>query len=324
MTKFPADEHLGLPIHASDDLRGSPDCINLVSAAVKTSDRVLAVSPTYAQEIQTPEGGWGLHDTLRGKGAHLRLAGILNGISDEWNPKTDPHIFANYGISNFEEGKAKCKADLQQKLGLAQDPDAALIGFCARLDPQKGVHLMIAIIPWLMHDVGNGVNGRVQIVMMGKGGLEYANQLHEAEQRYKGRVCGYVGFDPYIEHKMMAGCDVFLMPSRYEPCGLPQMYAQQYGTLPIVHETGGLKDSVKALWDNDRDRSTATGFMFSGFSENPLKERMYHALEVYHKNKDLFRQMQLNALRSNHYWPQAIDEYERHIDWTLESEPSRW
>mmetsp|Transcript_10235 Transcript_10235/g.23033 ORF Transcript_10235/g.23033 Transcript_10235/m.23033 type:complete len:124 (-) Transcript_10235:110-481(-) len=120
---------------------------------------------------------------------------------------------------------------------------------------------------------------------------------------------------------MMAGCDFLLMPSQYEPCGLPQMYAQQYGTLPIVHETGGLKDSVKGLWDEGRDRGTATGFLFCGFDENHLKERMYQALEIFHKRKDLFHDMQVNALGSDYYWPQAVDEYEKHIDWTMEAEP---
>merc|ERR550537_1531854 len=147
--------------------------------------------------------------------------------------------------------------------------------------------------------------------MMGNGEKAHAEMLQWAESRYPGRVCGYVGFTGEIEHQMMAGCDFFLMPSQYEPCGLPQMYAQAYGTLPIVHETGGLKDSVRGLWDEGRDRSTATGFLFCGFSENPLKERLYQALEVYHHKKDIFKQMQINALNCNYYWPQAIEEYEK-------------
>jgi starch synthase len=299
------------------------DCINLLAAAVKMADRVLTVSPNYANEIQSPEGGQGLHGLLQGKGAHLRLGGILNGISDEWNPKTDPHIAFNYSKTNFLEVKPKCKQDLQQKLGLQQDPNVALIGFCGRLCNQKGIHLILSIVDWLMKDQGNQVNGRVQIVMMGKGDLKFADELRQCEARFKGRICGYVGFDPRIEHQMMAGCDFFLMPSQYEPCGLPQMYAQAYGTIPIVHETGGLKDSVKGLWDEGRDRATATGFVFSGFDENQLKERVYQALEMYLKKKELFEQLQRNALSCNFYWPLAIDEYEKHIDWTMEAEPGR-
>jgi len=330
MSKFPVDGHLGLPKHAEEDMRGEDmhmgtDCINLLAAAVKLADRVLTVSPNYAVEIQTPEGGQGLHELLQAKGSHLRLAGILNGIADEWNPKTDPHIPMNYSLAanDFEQGKATCKAELQRRLGLNEDPKAALVGFCARLCYQKGVHLVTAIIPWLMQDTGNGVNGHVQVIMMGKGDLKYADDLRSAENSHKGRVCGYVGFDPRIEHHMMAGCDFYLMPSQYEPCGLPQMYAEQYGTLPIVHETGGLKDSVKGLWDEARDRSTATGFLFTGFDENHLKERMYQALETFHHKKDIFKEMQLNCLKCNNYWPQAIDEYEKHIDWTLEADAVR-
>jgi len=290
---------------------------------VKMADRVLTVSPNYALEIQTVAGGEGLHDMLRAKGSYLRLEGILNGISDEWNPRTDPHIAVNYSKANFDEQKPKCKAALQKRLGLHEDPDAALIGFCARLCEQKGVHLVTGIVPWLMQDDGNGVTGRVQVIMMGNGAAKFADQLKTAEDAHKGRVCGFVGFDPKIEHQMMAGCDFLMMPSQYEPCGLPQMYAQQYGTLPIVHETGGLKDSVKGLLDESADRDTATGFLFAAFDVNHLKERTYQALDVFHKKKDLFRQMQLNGLSCNYYWPHAVDEYEKHIDWTLESEPSR-
>jgi starch synthase len=328
LSKFPVDSHLGLPPEAEGDLQGEDlnlglDCLNLVSAALKLSDRVLTVSPNYALEIQSPEGGQGLHDILKAKGAHLRLGGILNGISDEWNPANDPHIHTNFTEVTFQEGKAKCKAALQQRLGLHQDPNVAMLGFCGRLCFQKGVQLITAIIPWLMHDDGGGVLGRVQLVLMGKGDEKYAAQLNEAENNYKGRICGYVGFDPRVEHQMMAGCDFLLMPSQYEPCGLPQMYAQAYATLPIVHETGGLKDSVKGLWDEGRDRSTATGFLFAGFDENHLKERLYQALEVFHRKKDVMLQMQRSALAENYYWPQAMDKYEEHIDWTLEGEVAR-
>merc|ERR1712187_869206 len=133
---------------------------------------------------------------------------------------------------------------------------------------------------------------------MGKGDAKYGEALHNAEKRHRGKVCGYVGFDPRIEHRMMAGCDLLLMPSQYEPCGLPQMYAQMYGTIPVVHETGGLKDSVKGLWDESTDQDTATGFLFCGFSDGDMRNKLYRALEVYHHRKQLFKQMQENAMRS--------------------------
>jgi len=326
--RFPVDSHLGLPAEAISDLQGEDlnmgvDCLNLLQAGVKTCDRVLTVSPNYCNEIQSPEGGFGMHEVLRAKGAMLRMGGILNGISDEWSPVTDRSIPRNFGPKDFMEAKAFCKQKLQEELGLHQDANLCLLGFCGRLCYQKGIHLITSILGWLLQDQGNGVNGRVQVIMMGKGDQEYARQIQQAESMNKGRVCGYVGFDPNVEHRMMAGCDLILMPSQYEPCGLPQMYAQQYASLPVVHETGGLKDSVQGLWDVARDRETATGFLFSPFEENSLKERLYQAMNIFQHDKDVFRQMQTNAVRSDFYWPRALDEYEKHIDWTLEAPPCR-
>merc|ERR1712039_84563 len=161
------------------------------------------------------------------------------------------------------------------------DPNVALLGFCGRLTSQKGIHLISGMIPWLTRDEGNGVNGKVQILLMGKGEVKYEQDLQGAEVNNKGMVCAYVGFKPEIEHEMMAGCDFLLMPSQYEPCGLPQMYAQAYGTLPIVHATGGLKDSVFGLWD-DTHLEVATGFLFSGFDEGAMKHALYTALNTFH------------------------------------------
>jgi starch synthase len=154
---------------------------------------------------------------------------------------------------------------------------------------------------------------------MGNGDECHVQQISHQAQRFPGRVAG-IKFDPQIEHLLYAGSDILLMPSRYEPCGLPQMYAQAYGTLPVVHETGGLKDSVVGLWDEAAFRDRATGFVFAGFDENKLRERLWQAMEVYHKKKDLLKQMQLNALKCNFYWPKAIEEYEKHIDWTMEAD----
>jgi starch synthase len=324
MSKFPIDRFLGLPREAErelqcEDCHYGRDCMNLLGAGIRMADRVLTVSPTYAKEIQTAVGGLGLDHALREKCGQQRLEGILNGISDEWSPMTDPYIPMQYSKTNFQEGKSVCKAALQRELGLRVDASACLVGFCGRLCFQKGIHMINEIIPWLMTDTGNGVNGRIQLILMGKGDMGFERQVSAAEAAFKGRVCGYVGFDPEVEHRMMAGCDLLLMPSQYEPCGLPQMYAQQYATLPVVHETGGLKDSVKGMWDGIRDRNSATGFLFSGFDVNRLKERMYQAMDVFHHKKDLFRQMQQNAISSDYYWPQAIDQYEKHIDATMEA-----
>merc|ERR1712176_1480141 len=198
----------------------------------------------------------------------LRLGGILNGIDDVWNPQTDKHLDFNYSIDDFEEGKAKNKAALQRLLGLREEPDHVSIGFTGRLTWQKGVDILGSIISWLMEDTGNGVTGHIQLIMMGNGERKYAETLQWAERSYKGRCCGYVGFDAKVEHKIMGGCDLFLMPSRYEPCGLPQMYSQQYGTLPIVTSTGGLKDTVR---DISEGPNVATGFQLPHLSSDKMK-----------------------------------------------------
>lgn len=327
-SKFPVDRFLGLPPEAVNELQGEDglmgkDCINLLSAGIKLADRVLTVSPNYAKEIQTHEGGFGLHPILQEKASCLRLSGILNGIFDEWCPSRDPHIARRYGLSDFEDGKRACKAALQRELGLQQDPDVALLGFCGRLCHQKGVHLITTIIPWLMHEQGNGVTGKVQVILMGKGESSYERQLRGAEASHPGRVCGYVGFDPTVEHRLMAGCDLLLMPSQYEPCGLPQMYAQQYGTIPVAHETGGLADSVHDLVDEVRDRHAATGFLFTGWDSNRLMDRLFEALDAFFNKRGLFQQMQANAIQRCYYWPKAIDEYEKQIDLTMEDSPCR-
>mmetsp|Transcript_32700 Transcript_32700/g.97139 ORF Transcript_32700/g.97139 Transcript_32700/m.97139 type:complete len:970 (-) Transcript_32700:127-3036(-) len=320
--KFPLDKFLGLPQEAENDLQGEDtnmghDCHNLLAAGIRIADRVLTVSPNYAKEIQTPEGGQGLHPDLRNRAGNGCLSGILNGISDEWTPSMDPHIAMNYNLATLDEGKAANKAALQREVGIHQDPGACLIGFCGRLCYQKGVHLIAEITPWLMADTGNGVTGRVQIILMGKGEPKYEEQLRHIEGNHRGRICSYVGFSAEVEHRMMAGCDLLLMPSQYEPCGLPQMYAQMYGTLPVVHETGGLKDSVIGLWDEVADAEVATGFLFSGLDANKLKERLYQAMNIFHHKKHIFVQMQYNAMQADYYWPQAIDEYEKHIDQVL-------
>mmetsp|Transcript_25651 Transcript_25651/g.59286 ORF Transcript_25651/g.59286 Transcript_25651/m.59286 type:complete len:740 (+) Transcript_25651:95-2314(+) len=316
----PVGSFLGLPPEAEQDMHMGANCINLLAGGIRVADRVLTVSPNYAGEIQTPEGGHGLHEILRWKNQAWRVGGILNGIADEWNPATDKFVPRNYGLRDFEEGKHVCKVALQRELGLNEDPGACLIGFCGRLCFQKGLNLILGNVDWMMD--GHGV-GRVQIILMGKGDPDYSRRVAEMEGRYKQRVCGYVGFDPKVEHRMMAGCDLLLMPSQYEPCGLPQMYAQQYGTLPVVHETGGLKDSVRGLWDEQADRHQATGFVFKGFNEHEMRCKLHHALEVYHHRSYMFREMQENAMRSNFYWPHAMDEYEKHVDWTMEADPFR-
>uniref|UniRef100_A0A7S1LTS3 starch synthase n=1 Tax=Alexandrium catenella TaxID=2925 RepID=A0A7S1LTS3_ALECA len=307
----------GVGPQAAGDLKHG-NCINLSKGALICADRVITVSPNYANEIQTPEGGFSLQDFVRAKAHSLRLVGILNGIDDVWNPATDKNIAVNYTTDDFAEAKAANKAALQRLVGLIEDPHCVVIGFVGRLTWQKGVDVIGQAIPWLMGDAGNGVTGNAQLIMMGNGQREYAETLRWAEGNFKGRVVGYVGFDPKIEHQIMAGCDLFLMPSRYEPCGLPQMYSQRYGTLPIVTATGGLKDTVK---DISEGPSVATGFQVPFLSPDKLKEVIYRAAELFLKRPAEFRCMQRTAMSADFGWPRAMDEYERSIDFTLYDPP---
>jgi len=301
----------GVDQKAAHDL-AMGNSVNLCKGALICSDRVITVSPNYMREIQTPQGGFNLQDFVRAKGQ--RLHGILNGIDDCWNPETDSNIVRTFGVDDFVPAKRANKLALQRSLGLAEDPDRVLIGFVGRLTWQKGVDVMGSIISWLMEDTGNGVTGHAQLIMMGNGERQYADTLRWGQQAYPGRVVGYVGFDPKIEHQIMAGADLFLMPSRYEPCGLPQMYSQQYGTLPIVTATGGLTDSVV---DVSEGVDKATGFKISPLESGKMKEVVFRACEMFLKRPEDFRRMQQTAMLTDFYWPRAMDEYERQIDGVL-------
>ncbi|CAJ1337146.1 unnamed protein product [Effrenium voratum] len=322
---YDACRFLGLDEKAAFDLVLG-NCINLSKGALICADRVITVSPNYSKEIQTSAGGFNLQDFVSAKAASLRLAGILNGIDDCWDPLEDADIAANFSVENFEQGKAENKAHLQKLLGLEVNPDLCMIGFVGRLTWQKGIDVLASVISWLMQDTGNGVTGHVQLILMGNGEKQYSEALRWAETSYKGRVCGYVGFDPKVEHQMMAGCDLLLMPSRYEPCGLPQMYSQMYGTLPVVHATGGLVDSVK---DISSGVQSATGFLVQPLSSDKLKEMLFQAVELNLKRKEDFHTMQRSAMPglrervqrladwqtgrrrlSDYYWPKAMDEYD--------------
>jgi starch synthase len=309
-------DFFGVDQSAANDLAWG-NSVNLSKGALVCADRVVTVSPNYAQEMQTGAGGFGLQDFVRAKAHSQRLIGILNGIDDKWDPQTDTNIYQNYSVEDVVEGKSANKAALQKSLGLRQEPNCVLIGFTGRLTSQKGVDVIGAIVEWMMQDTGNGVTGNIQLIMMGNGESRYADVLKWAERSYPGRVCGYVGFDPVVEHKVMAGCDLFLMPSRYEPCGLPQMSAQLYGTLPIVTATGGLKDSVN---DVSGEADVATGFHIPHLDHGKVKEIIFKAASMYFNDRKTFLKMQRSAMQMDFYWTRAIDEYERQIDVTLYDE----
>lgn len=296
------------------------ECTNLTKGGIICSDRVLTVSANYAWEITTPEGGFLLDGLCRSKGIYL--AGIQNGIEDSWDPATDKKIAARYTADDVS-GKAACKTHLQQSLGLNEDPTVALLGFVGRLTPQKGLDVLRdGVVDWLLRDEGNGITGRVQIILMGNGDQDYSDWLRDIEKQYKGRVCGYAGFKPSIERDMMAGCDFLLMPSRYEPCGIPQMVALAYGTIPVVHATGGLKDSVVDARSYDpKERQQANGYLVLPLTPDKLKETLWVALETFHKNQPEHLRLMKNGMACDFYWPKAIGLYEKHIDYTMGDPP---
>jgi len=317
---------LGLPFAALGDLLfqypphertyegDTGETLNLTKGAIMCCDRMLTVSPGYAMEIGTPEGGFRLHDFVASKS--FFLAGILNGIDESWDPRADKEIEARFSKDDME-GKQACKAALQAALGLEQDPGACIMAFVGRLTAQKGIDLIGASVEWLMDDDKDGLKN-VQLVMMGNGEPCYRDMFMWAEGRWKGRVCGYNGFSPHVERMIIAGSDFFLMPSRYEPCGIPQMCAMAYGTIPIVHATGGLRDSVQNWYE---DEAIATGLHIWPLNEDSLKKVMFDALDLFFRKAESLAAMRRRAMDQDFGWARAIDEYEMHIDWTLGDPP---
>eukprot|EP00929_Paragymnodinium_shiwhaense_P034200 TRINITY_DN18641_c0_g1_i1.p1 TRINITY_DN18641_c0_g1~~TRINITY_DN18641_c0_g1_i1.p1 ORF type:complete len:611 (-),score=149.70 TRINITY_DN18641_c0_g1_i1:218-2050(-) len=287
---------------------------NLTKGAVLTCDRLLTVSEGYAEEMKTPEGGFRLDGLVKIR--EFFHGGILNGIDvGTWNPRSDPHIAQKYDQSTLAEGKAKCKQQLQEEVGLNQDAGIVLVSFVGRLTHQKGIDLIFEALDWLMHDTGNGITGRVQVFLMGNGDECHVNHMKHMAQKYPGRIAAHA-FTPRLEHLLYAGSDLLLMPSRYEPCGLPQMCAQRYATVPIVTLCGGLKDSVVIEPEEE-----ATGFGILPLDINKLKEITYKALDTYYNRPEDFRGMQLRGIKTNFSWCRRIDEYEKNFDWAMHDPP---
>jgi len=287
------------------------EAIKLLKGGIEMSDRVVTVAPSYCQEIMSLEGSWGMQDVTCGRFEHT--SGILNGIDmKEWDPSNDKFLLPIKFSKDDPSGKAQAKEKLQKELGLDVNPHQPIVAFIGRLAPQKGVDLIEEIFPWLIgHDeTGKGVTGQVQLVMMGSGEERYANFLRRAEAENKGKVCGYVGFTPAMEHKIIAGADILLMPSRYEPCGLPQMYAQRYGTIPVVHATGGLKDSVIQYNPFDTsEEGVGTGWKFDCADAPGLQFGLYNAINTFKNYKEAWKKMVVRAMRMNFSWEKSAVKY---------------
>jgi starch synthase len=268
-----------------------------LKAGLIAADALSSVSRRYAQEIQTPEQGAGLDWLLRAR--RDRLAGITNGVDYElWNPKTDPHIAANFSAQDLN-GKRECKRDLLRRFGLPEDMDRPIIAIISRLVSQKGYDLIRQIAASILQ------TGSF-FIALGAGAKEYEDFLqrwHDSARTRVGIYKGYAG-EP-LAHQIEAGADMFLMPSHYEPCGLNQMYSMRYGTVPVVRATGGLDDTVD---DFDASRGTGTGFKFREYNAGALLEKMREALYFYNK-PDLWRKIQLNGMSMDNSWEAAAQKY---------------
>lgn len=277
--------------------------LNLLKSGVVFSDAITTVSPTYAKEIQTEEYGERLQGVLQCRSNDL--TGILNGIDvDEWNPATDPVLAANYDADSFEIGKAKCKADLQAKLGLTQNPETPLCGVVSRFDVQKGLDL-VADCAWdLVEREG------VQFAVLGSGDQAIASRFYELHDRYPNNFAVQDRFSVELSHQIEAGADVFLMPSRYEPCGLNQMYSLRYGTLPLVHDVGGLHDSVVNASDENIANGTGVGFLFYWENVEDMKKALAWALYCYRCRRDDWKKMVQAAMRLDLSWERSAKQYQ--------------
>ena len=272
-------------------------CVNLMKGAIETANRVSTVSPTYAQEILDP---WFAHDLdpiLRERS--WKLCGILNGIDTEsYNPATDDQIYTHFTAED-PSGKAENKRRLQERLGLAQDPAAPLIGMVTRLVDHKGLDLVKAMVDRLMGETG------VQFVVLGSGSWEYESFFREMQNRYPGRFCACIGFIPELSRKIYAGADIFLMPSKSEPCGLSQMIALRYGAIPIVRETGGLKDSIRDSGDGE-----GNGFTFRSYNADDLYFAVRRAIDGF-ADKSGWSILMRRAMECDNSWGKSANEYIR-------------
>lgn len=279
--------------------------VNFLKTGLLHADVLTTVSPTYAQEIQTPEHGVGLDGLLRAR--RERLFGILNGIdTTEWSPTSDRHIAAAYSADNLD-GKATCKAAMMKTFGIADlPPGVPVVGLVSRLTSQKGIDLLFEVLPAFLAE------GQMALVVVGTGERRYEDFFHRLQANFRDRVCFYRGYSEEAAHVVEAGADIFLMPSLYEPCGLNQMYSLAYGTVPIVRRTGGLADTV-SLYD-PRDDS-GTGFVFEHYTTTGLAWALDAAIRLYRDDSAAWRRMMLRGMSRDDSWERRgrvyVELYER-------------
>ena len=282
---------------AASQLRCDACSINYMLGALRYADAITTVSPTYANEIQTPEFGEGLDGVLRERS--YALQGILNGIDVEgFDPATDKRIAANYTVED-RGGKAVCKAKLQEELGLEVRDDRPLMVMVTRLTRQKGMDLV-------MYALDRILSGGVQVAVLGTGDRDYEDGLRYFQDKYPGTMAARIEFDPALSQRMYAAADMFLMPSKFEPCGLSQIIAMRYGTLPIVRETGGLKDTVIPY---NEFTGEGTGFSFSNFNGDEMGDAVFRAARLFWDNRDAWNQLVTQAMSQDFSWTRSADKY---------------
>lgn len=259
------------------------------------------MSPTYVHEITTPEGGEGLDGLFHAR--KERLFGILNGIDyDVYDPGNDVLIAHHFNTLNMAEGKLANKEQLQKDYGLPVERDTMLIGMVSRLTDQKGLDLIAYIMDEMM------AKERMQFIVVGTGEEKYENMLRYFEQKYPGKVKADIGYSEERAHRVYAGCDAFLMPSLFEPCGLSQMIAMRYGTLPIVRETGGLKDTIQAYNEYEQ---LGTGFSFANYNAHEMYHTIQYAMQVYYEHRKEWNNMAVRAMEQDFSWNSSAREYEK-------------
>lgn len=282
---------------AASQLRCDACSINYMLGALRYADAITTVSPTYANEIQTPEFGEGLDGVLRERS--YALQGILNGIDVAgFDPATDKRIAANYTVDD-RSGKAVCKAKLQEELGLEVRDDRPLMVMVTRLTRQKGMDLV-------MYALGRILAGGVQVAVLGTGDRDYEDGLRYFQDKYPGTMAARIEFDPALSQRMYAAADMFLMPSKFEPCGLSQIIAMRYGTLPIVRETGGLKDTVIPY---NEFTGEGTGFSFTNFNGDEMGDAVFRAARLFWDNRDAWNQLVTQAMSQDFSWTRSADKY---------------
>ena len=282
---------------AASQLRCDACSVNYMLGALRYADAITTVSPTYAGEIQTPEFGEGLDGVLRERS--YALQGILNGIDVAgFDPATDKRIAANYTVED-RSGKAVCKAKLQEELGLEVRDDRPLMVMVTRLTRQKGMDLV-------MYALDRILAGGVQVAVLGPGDRDYEDGLRYFQDKYPGTMAARIEFDPALSQRMYAAADMFLMPSKFEPCGLSQIIAMRYGTLPIVRETGGLKDTVQPY---NEFTGEGTGFSFGNFNGDEMGDAVFRAARLFWDNRDAWNQLVTQAMSQDFSWTRSADKY---------------